>query len=395
MNTSADRIEHIVIVGAGLAGVSAAEELRALGYTGAVTLLSAESHLPYDRPPLSKAVMLGDKTVDETALHPESWYAEHDLQLHRGCDVTGIDLTDRRVICANETFGYDRLLLATGSDPRPYALPDNSDVDVQYLRSRDDAASLKERLRGRLLIVGGGWIGLELAAAARIAGGEVVVVEAASLPLVNVVGTEVATMFTELHRSHGVDVRTGTTVTGARTGPDGTMVQLSDGSEVVVDTVIGAIGAVPRVELARAAGLGCSNGIDVDARLCTSDPLVFAAGDIAAHDHPQLGRIRVEHWDNAIAQGRHAAHSMLGEVEPYVAQPYFFTDQYDLGMEYVGHPGAAGYDAVHVRGDVDTRVFTAYFSRGDQVVAGLHCNDWDATDQIRTLVGGPVSALPD
>lgn len=202
-------------------------------------------------------------------------------------------------------------------------------------------------------------------------------------------------MFTELHRSHGVDVRTGTRVVGARTGPDGTMVQLSDGSEVVVDTVIGAIGAVPRVELARAAGLSCSNGIDVDARLCTSDPLVFAAGDIAAHDHPQLGRIRVEHWDNAIAQGRHAAHSMLGEVEPYVAQPYFFTDQYDLGMEYVGHPGAAGYDAVHVRGDVDSRVFTAYFSRGDQIVAGLHCNDWDATDQIRTLVGGPVSALAD
>jgi NADPH-dependent 2,4-dienoyl-CoA reductase/sulfur reductase-like enzyme len=271
-------------------------------------------------------------------------------------------------------------------------MADESGVDVHYLRTRDDAATLTTQLAGRLTIIGGGWIGLELAAAARIAGGAVTVVEAASLPLVGVLGSEVAEVFSALHREHGVDLRTKTTALGLQPGADGTTVSLSDGTEIVADAVVVAIGAEPNIELAQTAGLACSNGIDVDARLHTDDPHIHAAGDVAHHDHPSLGRIRVEHWDNAMAQGRHAARTMLGDDAPFATQPYFFTDQYDVGMEYVGHATAA--DTVHVYGDVGTRAFRAYWTRDGQVSAGMHCNDWDATDTIRALVGGPAAELP-
>lgn len=392
MEESTDRINQIVIVGAGLAGMNAAEELRKIGHDGPITLLGGEEHLPYDRPPLSKDVMLGKKALDEIDLHSHEWFADHDITLRTGTAVTGLDLAARQVMTGSESFGYDRLLLATGSRSRHLPMADDAGVDVHYLRNHDDAAALKDRLAGRMVIIGGGWIGLELAAAAREAGGQVVVVESAALPLVGVLGPEVAEVFTGLHREHGVDVRTDTTLRGLQPGANGASVALSDGTEMATDTVLVAIGAEPNVELAQAAGLSCSNGIDVDARLRTSDPHVYAAGDIANHDHPTLGRLRVEHWDNAIAQGRHAAGAMLGDEAAYSAQPYFFTDQYDLGMEYVGHAGAA--DTVHLYGDVDGRVFTAYWTRDGKVTAGMHCNDWDATDRIRALVGRPADALP-
>ncbi|MDT0203094.1 FAD-dependent oxidoreductase [Nocardioides sp. AE5] len=395
MSTPTDpSIETIAIVGAGLAGVHAAEELRARGYQRRLLLIGAEPHLPYDRPPLSKEVMLGKKTLDDTELHPEQWYADREIQVLTDHRITALDLAGRRLRAGEESFDYDRLLLACGSRARRLAGIKVPGVDVRHLRTREDALGLKERLGGRLLIIGGGWIGLELAAAARTAGGEVVLVETASRPLAGVLGPQVAEVFADLHRSHGVDLRTGTTVETVERAGERAEARFSDGSEVLVDTVVVAIGAEPETTVAEAAGLRCSGGIDVDAALRTSDPFVFAAGDVANHDHLSLGRLRVEHWDNAIAQGKHVAGSLLGEVDPYTAQPYFFTDQYDLGMEYVGHVGAAGHDAVHVRGDLASRVFTAYWTRGDRVVAGMHAGDWDAITQIRELVGGPASALP-
>ncbi len=393
MSLPSNNIEQVVILGAGLAGVSAAEELREAGYQRELTLLGREEHLPYDRPPLSKEVMLGRKTLADTALHPESWYAENGIKLLTGQEVRGLDLSARRVHTRDWSLGYDRLVLATGSRARHLPMADASSAEVLHLRTWDDARTLKERLGGRLLVIGGGWIGLEVAAAARAAGGSVVLAEAAPLPLGSVLGPEVAEVFATLHRSHGVDLRTGTTVEHLHRNHHATSARLSDGTEVDVDTVVVGIGAVPNTALAEQAGLPCSDGIDVDARLRTPDPFVLAAGDVANHDHPLWGRLRVEHWDNAVAQGRHVARSLLGNETPYTAHPYFFTDQYDLGMEYVGH--ATGHDQVHLRGDLDARVFTAFWTQGDRVVAGMHCGDWEAIGQIRDLVGGPATALPD
>ena len=239
-----------------------------------------------------------------------------------------------------------------------------------------------------MLVIGAGWIGLEVASAARQAGGTVTVVEAAAKPLAGPMGEEMSDVFVGLHREHGVDLRTSTTVESIEHGSEGdARASLSDGTEVVADIVLVAIGAVPETALAQAAGLEVDDGVLVDARLRTSDPHVFAAGDVANHDHPTLGRVRIEHWDTAIQQGRHAARSMLGSEEAYTRQPYFFTDQYDLGMEYVGHVGPDGFDEVVIRGDRGSRVLNALWIKDGVVVAGMHTNDWDATDSLRAWLG--------
>ena len=282
-----------VIVGAGLAGASAVEELRAQGYDGDVVLLGAERHLPYHRPPLSKEVLLGKDDADSTDVHDAAWYAERAVEVRTGTTVRRIDRVRRVVETDGGDVGYDRLLLATGSEPR--RLPVDGAV---YLRTRDDSRALRAALlqQPRVLIVGAGWIGLEVAAAARTAGCEVTVVEPQLQPLLGVVGERVGAMFADLHREHGVDLRLGTSYDGER-----------------ADLVLVAVGAEPRVDLVRDAGLEVENGVLVDAALRTSDPAILAAGDIAAHDHPWLGRLRVEHWDNAIEQGKAAARSMLGD----------------------------------------------------------------------------------
>ena len=266
-------------------------------------------------------------------------------------------------------------------------MADRSGADVVYLRTLEDALALKPRLSENLLIVGAGWIGLEVAAAARTAGGTVTVVETAALPLANVLGPELAPVFVDLHRDHGVDLRLDTFVAAVEQRGGRTEVWLADGHLVTPDLILVGIGAAPDHQLAARAGISTDHGVLVDAVLRASDPHVYAAGDVANHDHPLLGRVRVEHWDTAIHQGRHAARSMLGDDAPYVRQPYFFTDQYDLGMEYVGHVGPDGYDEVVVRGDLADRVVTALWIRDDRVVAGMHLNDWDAIDPIRGWVG--------
>jgi NADPH-dependent 2,4-dienoyl-CoA reductase/sulfur reductase-like enzyme len=240
-------------------------------------------------------------------------------------------------------------------------------------------------------VIGAGWIGLEVASAARQAGGQVTVVETAPLPLARVLGPEIATVFAGLHREHGVDLRLETGLDSIARDGGRVTVRLSDGHELSPDLVVVGIGAGPDDRLASTAGLATDNGVLVDAALRTSGRDVWAAGDVANHDHPTLGRVRVEHWDNAIHQGKHAARAMLGDDAAYDRQPYFFTDQYDLGMEYVGHVGPDGYDEVVVRGDLEGRVFSALWLADDRVVAGMHVNDWDATDALRAVVGTPAT----
>jgi 3-phenylpropionate/trans-cinnamate dioxygenase ferredoxin reductase component len=378
---------NIVIVGASLAGANAAEELRDQGYTGEVTMIGAEPHPPYERPPLSKGLLLGTAERDSVFVHPAQWYAEHDIELLTGSPVTGLDLDTCHVLLGERQLSYDRLLLATGAQPRRLPLADGTGAEVLYLRTLDDSLALEQRLPEHLLIIGAGWIGLEVASAARAAGGTVTVVESAALPLANVLGPELAPLFADLHREHGVDLRldSGVDVIDHQAGR--TTVRLSDGDELSPDLILVGIGAEPDDRLAADAGLASDHGVLVDATLRASDPHVFAAGDVANHDHPRHGRIRVEHWDTAIHQGRHAARSMLGHDEAYEREPYFFTDQYDLGMEYVGHVGPRGYDEVVVRGDTTARVVTALWLRDGHVAAGMHVNDWDAIDPIRAWVG--------
>lgn len=385
---------RIVILGAGLAGASAAEELRKLGYTGLLTMVGSERHPPYERPPLSKSLLLGQTNPEAAYVHAPDWYAANHIDLVTATTGTGLDPAAQELEAGGRTIPYDRLLLTTGARPRRFPLADDSGAEVLYLRTLDDALALRDQLAKHLLIIGGGWIGLEVAAASRALGGTVTMVEGADLPLRAVLGPDLGVVFADLHREHGVDLRLGTTVTGINHADGATTVRLSDGTETVADLIVVGIGAVPNTDLATVAGLAVDNGILVDARLRTSASNVYAAGDAANQDHPLLGRIRVEHWDNAIEQGRHAARSMLGDATPYTRQPYFFSDQYDLGMEYVGYVGPLGYDEVRIQGDLQHRVFTAWWIRDHRVVAGMHAGDWDAIHQIRQFVGGPAQALP-
>ncbi len=380
---------NIVIVGGGIAAANAARELRERGHTGSLTVLAAEDHVPYERPPLSKGVLLGNDEPDSAQVLPLEWYAEHDVSLRRGTPATGIDLDVGLVRFDGGELPFDRLLLTTGATSRHLADLDDTDLSIAYLRTLDESLDLKSRLSGEILLVGAGWIGLEVSAAARLAGANVTVVDPSAQPLLAVLGPELGAKFADLHRSHGVDLRLETTVESAA----GTRVRLSDGHELTPDLVVVGVGAIADDALARDAGLATDHGVLVDASLRASDPRVFAAGDVAVHDHPVLGRrIRVEHWDTAIHQGRAAARAMLGDDAPYTRMPFFFSDQYDVGMEYVGSVGPDGYDEVVIRGDDLAAGLVAFWTKDGVVLAGMHANDWDATDHLRRLVGKPVPA---
>ena len=394
-----------VIVGASLGGAKAAEALRAAGYDGRVVLLGAESELPYERPPLSKGYLQGKAERETIYVHPREWYAEADIDLRLGVTVTGIDPAAHEVVLADGSrIGYAKLLLTTGSSPRQLQVPGAELDGVLYLRSAGDSDRIKALLAraGRIAVIGAGWIGLEVTAAAREAGVAVTVLEAAELPLLRVLGSEVASVFAELHAEHGVDLRFGvqiTEITGSDGHADG--VRLSDGSLIPVDAVIVGVGITPNTGLAAAAGLDVDNGIRVDAQLRSSDPDIYAAGDVASAFHPLLGKyLRVEHWANALNQPQAAAGAMAGEDVSYDRVPYFFSDQYDLGMEYSGYVEPDGYDEVVFRGDLDRREFVAFWlGNGGRVLAGMNVNVWDVNDAIQALVraGRPVdkAALAD
>ncbi len=383
------RIDTIVVVGGGLASGKAVETLRDEGFEGRLVLVAEERHRPYERPPLSKGFLMGKQELEKAFVHPSAWYDEHDVELRLGTRVTALDPDRHVVTAAGEGVAYDRLLLATGASPRRLAMADDSGAPVTYLRTIDDSQHLRDQLRPgrRVVVIGGGWIGLEVTAAAREAGCEVTVVETLAKPLLRVLGAEVADVFLALHEEHGVVFRLGASVSAVEARGTTSVVRLGDGSDLEADLLVVGVGVAPNVELADAAGLDTDNGVLVDEHLRTSHPDVYAAGDVANAHHPLLGRrIRVEHWDNAIQQGRAAARNMIGHEEPYTRLPYFFTDQYDLGMEYVGHVGPEGYDDVVLRGDVAGRVFAAFWLSGGKVIAGMHANDWDAIDPVRRIV---------
>ncbi|HZJ06348.1 MAG TPA: FAD-dependent oxidoreductase [Nocardioidaceae bacterium] len=384
----------LVIVGAGLAAAKAAEALRESAYDGQLIVYGDETHLPYERPPLSKDYLLGGADIDSAFVHAAQWYDEHDVDVRVATPVTDIDLAGKKVVAGSSRQAFGKLLVATGSTPRHLSIADESGSPVTYLRTMEDSQRIKSSFTagGRIAIVGGGWIGLEVASAARNAGSEVTVLESLDLPLLRVLGPEVADVFASLHREHGVDLRLGIEVSSIEQTGGSTVVRLGDGSALEADLLVVGVGVTPNTALARAAGLEIDNGIVVDEHLRTSHPDVFAAGDVASAKHPLLGRrIRVEHWDTAIGQGGVAGRNMLGQDVVYDRLPYFFTDQYDLGMEYVGSVGPDGYDEVVLRGDTTgSRVFSAFWVQSGTVLAGMHANDWDAIDSIRRLVGSPV-----
>lgn len=379
-----------VVVGASLAGATTAQTLRAEGYAGRVVLVGAEDRLPYQRPPLSKGYLAGTEGYDAVELHPAQWYADHAVELRLGVRATAIDPSARTVRLADgEELAWTDLVLATGSTPRMLDVPGASLDGVLTLRRVEDSERLRARLQPgvRLVVIGGGWIGLEVAAVARQAGVEVTLLEAGPLPLLRVLGPEVAPILADLHREHGVDLRCEVQVAEILGGTAVTGVRLADGAVVPADLVLVGVGVAPQVDLARDAGLAVQDGVVVDELLRTSAPQVLAAGDIAAVLHPVLDtRLRVEHWATAVRHGETAARTILGRAEPDRRLPFFFTDQYDLGMEYVGHVGADGYDDVVLRGDVAGRELCAFWLRQGRVVAGANINVWDVNEQIEALI---------
>lgn len=384
--------QTFVIVGAGLAGSKTAEALRSEGFEGRIILIGEETERPYERPPLSKDYLQGKSEKEKIYVHPERWYADHNVDLQRGIRVTGIDPSAHRVTRdTGEAIHYDKLLLATGSSARVLSLPGADPERVFMLRRVEACEQLKTAFTtaSRAAMVGAGWIGLEVAAAARTAGVEVTVLETSELPLLRVLGREVAEVFADLHRRHGVDLRCGVHVAEI-TGEDparATGVRLADGTQIDADMVVVGIGAIPNTQLAEAAGLDVDNGVQVDEHLCTSNPDIYAAGDVANQFHPFLGKhIRIEHWANALNQPAVAAKSMLGIDAVYDTLPYFYSDQYELGMEYSGYVDPNGYDEVVFRGDKDALEFIAFWMKDHKILAGMNVNIWDETDHIRALI---------
>jgi 3-phenylpropionate/trans-cinnamate dioxygenase ferredoxin reductase subunit len=373
--------ETFVIVGAGLAGAKAAETLREDGFGGRVVLVGEEQELPYERPPLSKQYLAGEAERDVAHVHPREFYAEQRIELRAGVAATALDTAAHRLALADgRTLSYDRLLIATGATPR--RPPIDGIERARTLRTLPDADALRAAFGtgGPVAVVGAGWIGCEVA-----------LIEQSATPLEAVLGTELGTLFADLHRSHGVDLRTGAGVAAI----DADRVRLTDGSEIACETVVVGVGVQPDTRLATSAGLDIDNGILVDEHLRTSAADVFAAGDVANAVHPHYGRrVRVEHWANALNQGPAAARSMLGGGEPYAKLPYFFSDQYELGMEYIGLHGPA--DRLVIRRDGDDLALRAlWLDAGNRVTAGLHVNEWDTNEAIERLIESGDAVEPE
>ncbi|WP_405651433.1 NAD(P)/FAD-dependent oxidoreductase [Streptomyces sp. NBC_00019] len=380
-----------VIVGGGLAAGKAAEALRERGHSGPLVIIGDEREKPYIRPPLSKGYLLGKEERDSIFVHPDDWYREHEVELLLGTRARAVDVRARQVeLDDGHRVSYAKLLLATGSSPRRLSVP-GADLDnVLYLRRVGDSERLKSAFTAgaKIVVIGAGWIGLETAAAARTAGADVTVLMHSELPLLKVLGREAAEVFAALHVEHGVQLLPDVQVE-ALTGTDGRVsgVRLGDGRHLEADAVVVGVGITPNVELAQEAGVDVRNGIVTDAHLHTSVADVYAAGDVANAYHPLLGRhLRVEHWANALNQPRVAALGMLGEDAVYDRLPYFYTDQYDLGMEYTGYVEPGGYDRVVFRGEPAKRQFIAFWMAGSRVLAGMSVNVWDVIDPIRDLI---------
>jgi 3-phenylpropionate/trans-cinnamate dioxygenase ferredoxin reductase subunit len=380
--------ETHVIAGAGLAGAKAAEALRAEGFEGRIVLVGDEAEAPYERPPLSKDYLRGESPREQARVHEDGFYADHDIELLTGTTVTDLNAAARDVtLSTGERLGYDRLLLATGSEPRRLSVPGAELDGVHHLRTFADSDAIAAALKpgARAVIAGGGWIGMEVAASARQKGLEVTIVELEDVPLSRALGREAGLIYARLHREHGVQLHTGVAVARVEGDRRIERVVLADGRALDADLLVCGLGAIPRTELARRSGLAVENGVLTDASLQTSDPHVFAAGDIANAEHPFYGRrVRVEHWANALNQPEVAARAMLGKPATYDKLPYFFSDQYDAGMEYRGL--AIGADAFEIDGDAEAYEFVAYWRREGRTIAAMNVNVWDVGDQLEEAI---------
>ncbi|MGH2974112.1 MAG: NAD(P)/FAD-dependent oxidoreductase [Solirubrobacterales bacterium] len=381
--------QTFIIVGASLAGAKAAEELRERGFDGRIEMIGSDPERPYERPPLTKDYLRGESDREQAYVHEEGFYFEHEISLLTGTTVTEIDPAMSRVTLEDgRELGYDRLLLATGAQPRQISVPGAELEGIHYLRTLADCDLLRDRLDrgGRVAVVGAGWIGSEFAASARQRGLEVTVVDPTELPNERIFGVEIGAFYRDVHARHGIELELGEGVESF--DGDGTLARLrtSSGRVIECDLAVVGIGVTPRVELAANAGLEVDNGILVDEKLQTSAPKIFAAGDAASAWHPFYGeRIRVEHWSNALNQGPAAARAMLDESASYDHIPYFFSDQYEVGMEYSGY--APQWDEVVFRGERASGEFIAFWLRDGRVAAGMNVNVWDVNEQIRDLIG--------
>ena len=380
--------QTFVIVGASLAGAKAAEELRERGFDGDVILIGAEKERPYERPPLTKDYVRGESEREKAYVHPSEFYEQHEIELLKGTTVTGIDPGGSRITLDDgRELAYDRLLLSTGAEPRRLSVPGAELEGVYYLRTLADCDGLRERMDagGHVAVVGAGWIGSELAASARQRGLEVTLIDPLALPNERIFGPEIGGFYRDVHARHGVELVLGDGVEALEGDRAAERVRTISGGVFDCDFAVIGIGVTPRVELAAAAGAKIENGIVVNQQLRTTLPGVFAAGDVANAWHPFFKRnIRVEHWANALNQGPAAARAMLGEPVSYDRIPYFFSDQYAVGMEYSGY--ATSWDQVVFRGDADSGEFLAFWLHDSRVVAGMNVNVWDVNEHVQALI---------
>ena len=386
--------QNVVVIGAGLAGTQVAQSLREEGFTGSITLIGAEPELPYDRTKLSKGYLQRELERTEIRLHRRDWYEQQGVRLLLGERADSIDRAARTVhLASGETLPYDHLVLATGAGSRLLGLPGANLPGVLTLRDLAESDALRDTLAqgGRLAVIGAGWIGLEVAAAARLAGMDVTVVDPVAQPLANILGERIGGYFADLHRRHGVDLRLGTGVSAILDSNGRAGGLRTDKGDIAADAVLMAVGAIPHVELAQQAGLEIDRGVVVDEHLRSSDPAILAIGDIANAHNTLLGlRLRREHWDNALRQGALAARTIMGKDDVYDWLPYFFTDQFDLGMEYVGNN--APTDEPVIRGSLASGEFIVFWLRDGVVTAAMNVNIWDVTDVLRGIVGKSVDA---
>ncbi len=389
--------QTFVIVGASLAGAKAAETLRAEGFDGRVVLIGEEAERPYERPMLSKEYLRGEKPAAKLYVHDEGFYADNGIELMTGTRVQSLDPGAHEITLAGGArMSYSRLLLSTGAAPRRLPLPGADLPGVAYLRAMGESDALRAAITAasRVVVIGAGWIGSEVAASARHLGAEVAIVAPEAVPLVRVLGPEVGGVYRDLHAGHGVDLHLSTQIEAIVGDGAASGVRTTDGVVIEGDLVVVGVGVTPRVELAKLAGLTVENGIVVDEFLATSVPDVFAAGDVAATWNTRYNkRIRMEHWANALNQGPVAARNMLGQHTAYEKLPYFYSDQYDLGMEYNGY--ADDWDRVVVRGDRSGWEFLAFWLKDGRVLAGMNANIWDQGDDIKALIRSGASVDPD
>lgn len=389
--------DPFVILGGGAGGVTAAATLRSEGFDGPVVLISAEADPPYARPPLSKGVLQGSAELDGIRLHHDAWFADHDIDLRLGTTVESLDPAGRRIrLDGGTALRYGRLLLATGGRPRRLDVPGAVADGVHTLRTLRDARAIRSLLHpgSRVLIVGAGFIGAEVAASARAVGCDVTLLEACTTPLLAALGPEMGAVYGEIHRRHGVDLHTGAVVASIERTEDGLCVHTAGGASFPGALVVTGVGMEPEVSLAERAGLAVDNGIVVDEHCRTSAEDIYAAGDVANHPSALLGRrVRIEHWQHAQNQATAAAKNMLGKPVRFAEVPWFWSDQYGLSLQVAGHTSADW--RVVMRGDPASSNFSAfYLTAGDRLVGALGVNRPLEVRAARRLIAAGAVVVP-